>query len=380
MTTISDPDTHESDAHGGHDDHHGHHGAPFMAHHFDSAEQQFDSGKLGMWIFLVTEVLFFSGLFVAYTVYRSLHPEIFQYASNYLNKYLGGINTAVLLFSSLTMAWGVRCAQLKQQKGLILCLTLTLFCAALFLGVKTFEYTEKYHKGLLWTAAVDQNAPMPMYGEEGSNADYAIRVSPETTNVSEEQFEANVMSSLGTAQFWFAVILLIPTTILAIAGFYLHKRVPQVIALCIGLSFLGIIIGIQSGVVIHHAMHGGEAHAGEVSHGDSHEESHAHKDGEHDEGDHGHDDHKAEATSHAQEDFGPKPRNLYVFFSIYYMMTGLHAFHIIAGMIAISWLTVRAVSNDFRPDYFGPVDYVGLYWHLVDLIWIFLFPMLYLIH
>ena len=72
-------------------------------------------------------------------------------------------------------------------------------------------------------------------------------------------------------------------------------------------------------------------------------------------------------------------RNVGLFFSIYYFMTGLHAFHIVCGMIAISWLLVRAVEGHFRPDYFGPVDYVGLYWHVVDLIWIYLFPLLYLI-
>src|SRR5690606_11909927 len=109
--------------------------------------------KLGMWLFLITEVLFFSGLFCAYAVFRANHPEVFVYASQYLDKYLGGLNTVVLLFSSLTMAWGVRCAQLGQRKGLILTLSVTLFCAALFLGVKTFEYTEKAHKRLLWSGA-----------------------------------------------------------------------------------------------------------------------------------------------------------------------------------------------------------------------------------
>ena len=101
-------DTHHDDHH--HDDHHDH--GEFIAHHFDSPEQQFDSGKLGIWLFLVTEVLFFSGLFVAYTLYRNHHPEIFEQAHVYLNKYLGGLNTIVLLFSSLTMALGVRSAQL----------------------------------------------------------------------------------------------------------------------------------------------------------------------------------------------------------------------------------------------------------------------------
>ena len=92
----------------------------FLAHHFDSPQQQFDSGKLGMWLFLVTEVLFFGGLFCAYAVYRSLHPEVFAAASRLLDQQLGAINTAILIFSSMTMAWAVRCAQLGQRRGLII--------------------------------------------------------------------------------------------------------------------------------------------------------------------------------------------------------------------------------------------------------------------
>ena len=92
---------------------------PFLAHHFETPQQQFDTGKLGMWIFLVTEVLFFSGLFCAYAVYRANHPEIFIYADRYLDRTLGGINTVVLILSSFTMAWAVRCAQLNQRRGLV---------------------------------------------------------------------------------------------------------------------------------------------------------------------------------------------------------------------------------------------------------------------
>ncbi len=85
--------------------------APFLAHHFDSHAQQFDAGKLGMWIFILTEILLFSGLFCAYAVFRSHHPEIFIWAHQFLDKTLGGINTAVLIASSFTMAWAVRCAR-----------------------------------------------------------------------------------------------------------------------------------------------------------------------------------------------------------------------------------------------------------------------------
>ncbi len=91
--------------------------SPFLADHFETPQQQFAAGKLGMWIFLLTEILLFGGLFCAYAVYRANHPEIFVYADQFLDKNLGAINTAVLILSSLTMAWGVRCARSTASAG-----------------------------------------------------------------------------------------------------------------------------------------------------------------------------------------------------------------------------------------------------------------------
>ena len=126
---------------------HGEHG-PFQAHHFDTPKQQFDAGKFGMWLFLVQEVLFFSGLFVFYAIYRVNHPEIFEWGHQALDTQYGAINTIVLLFSSLTMAWAVRCAQLGKQTGLVVLLVLTLACAGIFLGVKYVEYKAKFRARL----------------------------------------------------------------------------------------------------------------------------------------------------------------------------------------------------------------------------------------
>ncbi|MCR9202388.1 MAG: cytochrome c oxidase subunit 3 family protein [Planctomycetaceae bacterium] len=207
----------------------------FRAHHFETAEQQFAAAKLGMWLFLVTEVLFFSGLFVAYAVFRVLHPEVFVNSAALLDTKLGAINTVILLFSSLTMAWAVRCSQLGQQRGLVLCLSLTIAAAVAFLGVKGIEYAHKWHEGHLWAS---------QYG------------------------------------------------------------------------------GPQAGETFDRAGS---------------------------------------------------------FFSVYFAMTGLHAVHIIAGIAAIGWLLKRSLRGDFSPAYYTPVDVVGLYWHLVDLVWIFLFPLLYLV-
>ncbi len=106
MTTVDAVDS-AHDHGGNHGQHeHGHHEhGEFIAHHFTGPRQQYDSAKLGIWLFLVTEVLFFSGLFVAYTIYRYHHPEVFNLASEFLDTTLGALNTIVLLFSSLTMAW-----------------------------------------------------------------------------------------------------------------------------------------------------------------------------------------------------------------------------------------------------------------------------------
>lgn len=267
---------------------HGHDEHPFLAHHFDSPQHQFDSCKLGMWLFLITEVLFFSGLFCAYAVYRASHPEIFLAGHQFLDKQMGAINTIVLLFSSLTMAWGVRCAQLGQRKGLIWCLSLTLACAGLFLVIKYFEYSAKISHGVLWAS----------------------------------QFNA------------------------AEAEKYLAD---------------------------HH--HGAASHA-PAGHAAA-EGAEPHADGEH--AAELHAPSETAAEGHAAHD-PHLPKHLGIFFSIYFALTGLHGIHILAGMGAIGWVLWRAIRGDFGPNYFGPVDYVGLYWHLVDLIWIYLFPLLYLIH
>src|SRR3954466_15830534 len=109
-----------------HDDH-GH--DPNLAHHFASHSQQLSAGKLGMWLFLVQEILFFSGLFCAYAIYRSIHPEIFVYADQFLDRRLGALNTGVLIFSSFTVAWAVRSVQCNKPKRAVALLGITFLCA-----------------------------------------------------------------------------------------------------------------------------------------------------------------------------------------------------------------------------------------------------------
>ncbi len=205
----------------------------FMQHHFVDADQQFESAKMGMWIFLVTEILFFGGLFAAYIVYRLWYPELFTMASEQLDTFWGGVNTIVLIGSSLTVAMAIKSAQLNQKRNIAINLGITLALAAVFMVIKYFEWTHKFHLGIF---------PGEFY------------------------------------------------------------------------SFDGI--------------------------------------------------------DHPQAN---------VFFSLYYLMTGLHGIHVVIGIGLMAWLLWRANKGHFTSEYYTPVEITGLYWHLVDIIWIFLFPLFYLI-
>jgi len=361
--------SHTDAAHGGHG--HGDHAhSPFLAHHFDDPEQQYDSGKLGIWIFLVTEVLFFSGMFCAYALYRSRNPEVFTFASQFLNAKLGAFNTGVLLFSSLSMAWGVRCAQLRQRTGLVVCLAITLGCASMFLGVKAIEYTHKWDLGLL---------PAGEYISQYSVTAHHEGVSPWLYTLSIVPFLC-VIGFLG----WYVLTI--------VQGKKRHAEIagPMLVtALC---YFLGVFIGIafESAEAAAHTDHGAaHGHVDEHHHDGSHTPASDHGANTADDG-HA-TNHEPSATRMVSVDAArtvpgaatiesvDQKGGAGLFFSIYYCMTGVHAVHILGGMAVLAWLLARATKDQFNEEYFGPVDYVGLYWHLVDLIWIYLFPLLYLI-
>jgi cytochrome c oxidase subunit III len=334
--------TADGPGHDGVEPHADHEHSPFFAHHFESPRQQFDAGKLGMWLFLITEILFFSGLFVAYAVYRARHPEVFAEAHMYLDKTLGAVNTVVLLFSSLTMAWAVRCAQLSQRRGLIACLITTLACASLFLGIKAIEYAHKWDLGLFWAG---------MFQPHGDHhADHGL--SPFLLGLSVPALLALIVFTVGSIV---AYVKRQQNTLIVVGGLALTSA-----AYFVGVGSAMVIPGIV-GAVIPDAHH-------PTSAADSHPDDSA-ADGHHGPADAG-----EERESERQFSYTG------IFFSIYFAMTGFHALHILAGMGVITWLLVRSVRGDFSSHYFGPVDYVGLYWHLVDLVWIYLFPLLYLIH
>jgi cytochrome c oxidase subunit 3 len=243
-----------------------------LAHHFDSLRQQYDSAKLGMWIFLVTEVLFFSGLFCFAAVYRANHPEVFLDGHHFLDKPLGAANTIVLLFSSLTMALAVRAAQLGRRLPLVGLLAVTLVCGLVFLGIKSVEYRLKWDHRLV-------------PGQERIEHWFSNAAGPEPAK-----------------------------------GFrpdepYVREH----------LAAIGV-------------------------------------------------------PSPSEDELNARVRNLRSFMGIYVALTGVHALHVTVGVGVILWILVRAARGRFGPRYFTPVDTTGLYWHLVDMIWIYLFPLLYLVH
>lgn len=328
-------------------DHHDH--PPYLGHHYDTPEQQFDSGKLGMWLFLATEVLLFAGLFCAYAIYRKNHPEIFIYAHQFLDKEMGGINTVVLITSSFTMALAVRMAQLGKRQATAGLLALTLLGGCGFLGIKYVEYEHKWKHGLLWgTKYRDQElhheeAPPGEHGAlerlVGMGVALATEESPGTTNAgATPEAELGAASTdAGSAEAG------------ADGGSGQHGD-----AMGAGAASPSPPLPIIGGEAMPHTT---------LSKGATQPEGTVQPE----EADGGH--------AHPK-----KPSNVHIFFGIYFLMTGLHGIHVIVGMSAIAWVLVRTLRGDFSAEYSTPVDLVGLYWHLVDLVWIYLFPLLYLIH
>jgi cytochrome c oxidase subunit 3 len=275
MTETTADAIHEDEHGGGHGHDPIHAANPFLAHHFDTPRQQFEAGKFGIWLFLVTEILFFSGLFCAYTIYRTLDPMVFEWGHYFLDTKLGALNTTVLLGSSFTAAWAVRNAQLSQHRLLVMNILITLACAGTFMCVKYVEYSHKIHDGLLPGTHFNPQEPVwetPHYRERNGEGPEGLEDGdPKAIQEAKEM------------------------------------------------------------IVRGHPYY-----------------------------------------------FEPPP-NAHRFFSIYFCMTGLHGIHVLGGMIVWIWMLIKAVKRQFGPTYFGPIDFAALYWHLVDLIWIYLFPLLYLI-
>lgn len=321
--------------------HHGDHAHPAnLAHHFDTMDQQVASGKLGMWAFLATELLMFGGLFCAYAVYRHNHPDVFLFSHLYLDKIWGGINTGVLIASSFTMAWAVRAAQLGNRNLLRVLLFLTFLGGVGFMCIKAVEYKSKWEHHIFpgtlnafnpKTGKPEQRTAALAYWESHKPGASHEASGHEATPADEHKggsaepskHEAGITPAPAG-----------PTTAKVFAG-YADPNAGSPDEAKIHARF------IQP--------------AGTVSYGD-----------------HGH--HYVEYGK-----LDPLSRDrVNTFFGVYFIMTGLHGIHVLVGMGIIAWLFLTA--GRYTPEYNAPVDIGGLYWHLVDLIWIFLFPLLYLIH
>ena len=226
---------------------------PQHRHHFETEEQQREAGSFGMWLFLLTEIMFFGGLFFAYLLYRNWYYDAFVPASNQLSIPLGGANTAILITSGFFMALGVWAAEVRAKALLVIFLILTTLFGIAFLGIKYVEYKEKWDKNHI----------------PGASFDISEFVNPPK-------------DATGKAT---------------------QKPLPPDVA---------------------------------------------------------------EKTQ--------------IFFFLYFAMTGMHALHMIIGIGLLFWLIWRAQRGEFTSGYVAPIENFGLYWHFVDIVWLFLFPLLYLIN
>jgi cytochrome c oxidase subunit 3 len=246
VIVATHPHTHET----AHAEEHAHVALPQHRHHFETQEQQREAGTFGMWLFLLTEIMFFGGLFFSYLLYRNWYYDAFVVASNQLSVPLGGANTAILITSGFCMALGVWAAEVRKKGLLVLTLILTMLFGIAFIGVKADEYHEKWEK---------HHIP-------GAHFDVSEFVNPHAYGLKEEPLPPD-------------------------------------------------------------------------------------------------------QAAHTQ-----------IFFSLYFAMTGLHALHMIIGLGILVWLTIRAQRGDFTAGYVAPIENFALYWHFVDIVWLFLFPLLYLIN
>jgi cytochrome c oxidase subunit III len=297
--------THEHDYH-----------PPGLQHQFEDMKQQEESVSIGMWAFLVQEIMFFGGLFTAYLVFRSRYPMAFAAGSNHLDVVMGFANTLVLIVSSLTMALTVYYAQKGKRMMQVYLIIATMFFGCVFLGVKYFEYKDKYEHGLVPVNGL--NHKTKAHSEEKKEASSLVLPFETKANASETAPE----NASGKTE--------------------VHEANPRGEFRWNDANGRKIVIDAQKGNYL-----------------TKYEQVGYFTDGVYD-----------------NAKFTDKVR---IFFFIYFVMTGLHALHMIVGLGIMLWLLVMAWRGSYSADYYSPVEISGLYWHFVDIVWIFLFPLLYLL-
>lgn len=383
-----------------------------VAHHFDSAAQQTKAARLGMWVFLATEVMMFGGLFCLYGTFRYLWPDAFVYGHRFLDVGWGAINTVIMVLSSFTMALAVYCAQRNHREALMLFLTLTIICGVCFLGVKAIEYRHKIEAGLLWGERFEPPSPavvapaipaIDIPGGPGAQAAPAVDLA-----AGRRLYMATCMGCHGADGEGISGVapplrgsaFVSAATLEQVSALIRNGRQPddpQSVMNALmpargGNPFLGEdditnIAGYVRNLNGDHGGEGAEAAAPAVASADSPEEQIALLVP------------RWSATRPPQADSGltpawrtgdlsffqpPKtpdsvPAHASTYFSLYFLMTGLHGVHLLIGMGIVTWLLLRASRWHFSPAYSTPVEIGGLYWHLVDLVWLVLFPLFYLV-
>jgi cytochrome c oxidase subunit III len=399
-----------SDSHDAHGHGHGEAVYPYTPHHFHTAKQHLESGKMGVWLFLVTEILFFAGLFCAYTIYRAQHPEVFYWAHFYLDTTWGAVNTVVLIFSSFTAAWAVRNAQLGQKKLLQINIIITMICACIFMVVKYVEYSHKFHDGLLparhfepahevWeTPDFKKKHPESAAAAERIVAGLAARKNVQAA-VSDEIVGAREgLALVPVANEGDAKVdaTLAPTSEGPVTG---KAPAPPAMGEKAAVTEETAADSTSAAEDVMPTTLAQEAQAAdkeEESDGAVAEKSAPKAKPQEILSDEAWLQRQISAMSPAERRplqmagvirspaDGPlefaRPAKAGVFFSIYFFMTGLHGFHVLVGIGLWVWMLFIAKRRQMGAKYFGPIEFTALYWHLVDLIWIYLFPMLYLIH
>lgn len=296
-----------------------HYHAPGLQHQFEDMKQQEESVSIGMWMFLVQEIMFFGGLFTAYLVFRSRFPLAFAEASNHLDAFWGGLNTLVLIVSSLTMALTVFYAQRNNRNMQLIMIVLTMIFGATFLGVKVIEYTDKYNSGLVpvtgWNKKIkesDLHAAGEPAKKDAAFVIPGIETRAEAAATGEEK--KKVANPKGEFQWNYGSHVL---------DYALEKE------------------------------KSGKPYLTEAE--------------------------RVGYYSNGVFDPNKYRDKIRMFYYIYFVMTGLHALHMIVGLGLMAWLLWVAFRGTFSAEYFAPVEMSGLYWHFVDIVWIFLFPLLYLL-
>ena len=281
-------------------------------------KQQEESVNIAMWMFLVQEIMFFGGLFTAYLVFRSKYPMAFAAGSNHLDAFWGGLNTLVLIVSSLTMALTVYYAQKGNRNMQVILILATMFFGAVFLGVKAIEYTDKYNHGLVPVAGLNKR----IKDNHGTTAATTERP-PAQINI-----ESREDNSLDTPN----------------EESQTHAN-PRGDFQWSGATFR------ESAEIINEARQKGYLTKYE----------------------------QVGYFTNGELDQNKLRDKVQIFYWIYFVMTGLHALHMIIGLGVMTWLLWKAWRGTFGPEYYSPVEMSGLYWHFVDIVWIFLFPLLYLL-